>query len=566
MGLFVAMKKTLFCCALLFINLMPISAVPEKSVVESSRILFLMQAGHTHTAMKLYQQYYEQLGYHDRDLIQQIGLALLDQGNEASEPETQLLTLFGAGISMNENAIYILEEGLKSPNPQLQLVAMNFLSRLQNDSADEVLKRGMGSNYLLIRLECLSHLAEKKVPSASEYADALMCKVDPKLLPLFPQFYAMVGNADAMKVLRKLLSNPKEKVRVEAIYNATKYGRDDLLPMVRLLATHHLMGQQEACAAYLGVMKDEASAPKLEAMVNSGSATVRLAALQALYRLGRHEVLADIEKAAKAHDLFAITMLGDIPGGENCLSELSKSSNIQVRINATLALLNRLDTRCLPTLADLLVRDSRDLAFAKLSSPSKALYCYKVIPSARQNIKEDPIAFELSLNIRETVLEKTLKFPEQNFLQIANSLLEVQQHDLIPTVVDLLEELRTPGAIALLKKYDQKIGAPLIRNYCTLALYRLKEEGPYADQLKAWVAQQQKENFIFRPMIPWEMREESGPHQLTPQERSRLLIESFETLAENQDDWGINVLLNAICNGNSANKYALAGLLIRAAQ
>lgn len=581
MGLFVMltfshMKKALFCLTFLLLTtcFFPLCAAPEypenpeaqSKAIAPSRILFLMQAGHTHTAMKLYQEYYVQLGHHDRELVRQIGLAYLDQGNESSEPERQLLTLFGAGISMDEKALYILEDGLKSRNPQLQLVAMNFLSRLQNDSADDVLKRGMSSNYLLVRFECLSLLAEKKVPSASEYVDALMCKVDPTLIPLFPQFYAKIGNADAMKVLRKLLANPKEKVRIEAILSAAKYGRDDLLPTIRTLATHHLMIQQEACALYLGLMKDEASAPKLEAMTRSGSTTVRLAALQALYRLGRHEVLQDIEKSAKANDLFAITILGEIPGSENLLAELAKSSNIQVRVNATLALLNRLDSRCLASLADILLRDSRDFAFAKTSSPSKALSCYKVIPSARQNMKEDAIAFELSLNIRESALEKTLELPEKNFLQVANAIFEAHQHDLIPTLVDLLEELRTPDAIALLKKHYQKAGAPLIRNYCNLALYRLKEEGPYADNLKAWIVKQQNEDFIFRPMIPWEMREESGPHQLTAQETSRLLIESFETLTENQDDWGINVLLNAICNGNSNNKYALAGLLIRAAQ
>lgn len=570
------MKKILFCLilGLQTLSLLVVAENPQeitiplskKAVPQGNRILFLMQAGNIAPALRLYQEYYEQEGHHDLELVQNIGLIILDQGYKTDDEESQLLTIFGAGISMNEKVIYILEEGVKSRNPQLQLISMNQLAHLQNDSADEALKRAMSSNYLLIRLECLYHLAEKKVPSAAHYVDALMCKVEPALLPLFPQFYALIGNDDAIKMLRKLLTHPKESVRVEAILSATKYGRDDLLPTIRTLATHHLMVQQEACAIYLGAMKDELSAPKLEAMKNSGCSTVRLAALQALFRLGRQEMRLHLEEAAKAHDLFAITLLGDISGSEDVLVELIKSQNIQVRVNATLALLKRQDSRCLIPLTEILVRDSRDLAFTKVTSPSKAMFNYKVIPSARQNFKEDVVLYEISLGIRENVLEQASELPEQDFLRLANMLFQNQQHDLIPTLVGLLESLRTPEVINLLKKHQQKVGAPLIRNYCNLALYRLKEEGPYADNLRAWVAKQQGEDFIFRPLVPWEMRDASGPYQLTPQEKSRLLIESCEALTQSQDDFGVNVLLHAIQNGNSKNKYALAGLLIRAAQ
>jgi HEAT repeat protein len=531
-----------------------------------NRILYLMQAGNTGTALKVYQEYFEKEGQHDLELVQNIGLILLDQGFKSDDEESQLLTLFGAGISMNERAIYILEEGMRSRNPQLQYISMNELARLQNDGADEALKRAMGSNYLLIRLECLYHLAEKKVPSAAHYAEALMSKVDSSLLPMFPQYFAMIGDDDAIKVLRKLLNNPKENVRVEAVLSATKHGRDDLLPTIRTLATHHLMVQQEACAVCLGVLKDEVSVPKLESMLHSGCPTVRLAATHALFRLGRHELRAQIEEAAKASDLFAITLLGDMPGSEDLLVELIKSQNIQVRVNATLALLKRQDARCLYPLAEILVRDSRDLAFTKVHSPSKAMFSYKVVPSARQNFREDLIPYEVSLGIRENTLEQSSELPEKDFISLANMLFENQQHDLIPTLVRILESLHTPEAINLLKKHQQKAGAPLIRNYCNLALYRLKEEGPYADNLKAWVAVQQGEDFIFRPLIPWEMRDASGPYQLTPQEKSRLLIESCQALTQSQDDFGVSVLLHVIQNGNSKNKYALAGLLIRAAQ
>ena len=57
-----------------------------------------------------------------------------------------------------------------------------------------------------------------------------------------------------------------------------------------------------------------------------------------------------------------------------------------------------------------------------------------------------------------------------------------------------------------------------------------------------------------------------GGYELTPEETSRLYIDTMETFAKGQDDQGLFVILNAIKSGNSKNKYALAGLLIRTNQ
>ncbi len=98
-----------------------------------------------------------------------------------------------------------------------------------------------------------------------------------------------------------------------------------------------------------------------------------------------------------------------------------------------------------------------------------------------------------------------------------------------------------------------------------MALYRLGEEGPYADNLYAWIKQSAHEDFIqLRPVIPWELDDEKTSYKIAPHETSRLLIESFEALTRKQDNYGIHGLLEAIRHGNNKNKYALAGLLIRA--
>lgn len=549
-----------------FLLVMPWMLVAEHHE-DANQALYLIQAGQTEKGIDAYREYQAKRGKHDFEVVQQIGLILLDQGFRSRNPEIQLLTLFGAGISANEKALYILEDTLTAPQPELQLIAMNFLARYQNDDIEDALRRLMGSPYPILRLEAAFHLAEKKSPAATGQIESLMHKMPDEIAIVFPKLFAMIGTPQATKILRKLLVHPNEHVRVQAILSASEFGRDDLLPQIRTLSTQHGHSQQEACAIAFGELKDESSVPRLQALARSGSHGVQLAALQALYRLGRKEVREDIERLAKENDPFAITALGEIPGSEPLLRQLVRSPNISIRANAALALLDRQDPACLMPLTEVLIKDSRDLVFVKIGSMGKGLSTWKAVPSARQNFEDTPVVFELAFQMREASLRKALELPEADFLKLAASIFESHQNDLVPALVELLENLETPDAVALLKKHQQKAGAPLIRNYCNLALYKMKVEGPYGDNLRQWVTKQQDEDLIrFRTFVPWEMREREGTYQLTPQETSRLLVDSFEAFAATQDDKGVDVILEAIRNGNPKNRYALAGLLIHSTQ
>lgn len=98
-----------------------------------------------------------------------------------------------------------------------------------------------------------------------------------------------------------------------------------------------------------------------------------------------------------------------------------------------------------------------------------------------------------------------------------------------------------------------------------MALYRLQEEGPYSQQLRQWVKNQSKTQFIrFKKFCPWKLGNDS--YTLTPEETSQLLIKTFETFASLQDALGVEILIEAMATGHSKNRYALAGLLLRATQ
>lgn len=539
--------------------------------IPTGRMLYLIQVGKPKEAISLYQAEYALAKRHNFDLLQQIGLGIIEEGSQSSDPESQLLAFFGAAISCHEQMLHILVDGVRNRNPQLQLVALNLLVQNQSDAVEEGLIRAAASSFLPIRLEAVYHLALRKHPLAVSQVECLMYKMPPEIQPLFPQIFAMVGNDQATKLLRRLFSSPLDSLRVAAIISSAKHGRDDMLPQIRRLATHFNAAQQEACAYALGIMHDEASASKLEKLLQSSSTPVSLAACQALYRLGRLEMRQQVQKIALSSDrdsLFAIGVLGSMPGSEDSLAQLMNHPNIHVRLNASLALLERNDPRCLPGLLEILIHDARDLAFVQTESTGQALSAWKAVPSATQNLKETPIAYELSIALREEILSRTRTLlKEADFLALADHLFDKQQADLVPTLVRLLQDLNTANAVELLKKHQQKLGAPLIRHYCNLALYRLKVPGPFAENLRAWVKEQSHLDLIsFRPLVPWEMRTEATGYQLTPKESSRLLVEAFEAFAAQQDEPGIEVLIDAILNGNQKNKYALAGLLIRATQ
>jgi HEAT repeat protein len=264
----------------------------------SGQILFLLQQGEHEKALKLYQNQFQANGPHDFELLHQIGLRILDFGFRQHDPECQLLALFGASVSAHEDAYYILEESLKSPYPAIQLVALEALARFQNDRADQAMMRALGSSLLEVRYEAAHHLCKKKHPLAVSQTESLMYKTPKAYMALYPPLFALVGDSHATRILRKLLNQPSQKVRLAVILSIAKSQRDDLLPQIRQQASQFHFALQEACAYTLGILKDEESIPKLKKLALSQYPTVALAAHLALYRLGQEDSIKAIEQAA----------------------------------------------------------------------------------------------------------------------------------------------------------------------------------------------------------------------------------------------------------------------------
>ncbi len=333
------------------------------------------------------------------------------------------------------------------------------------------------------------------------------------------------------------------------------------------LGSKHLshFAQQEACAYALGHLKDEQSLPILKRMTLSQYPSVALAAQLALYRLGQEEAVNAIEEAARKEDLFAIAVLGKIPDRPRVLLELVQHPNLQIRFNALIALLHQHHPRALESIDEILIRNKRDLGFTLYHSPGHAFKAWKITPSASELFRDDIEAYEEHLELKISLLQTIQELSEAHFFRLAHQIFLRQQNDLVPILTELLEKSGTQEAVECLKQHQQQLGAPLVRNYCNLALYRLQEPGPYGEQLRQWVKNQSQTQFIrFQSFSPWELGK--NPYTLTPEETSKLLIDACEAFAISQDIQGIETLIEAIATGHPKNKYALAGLLLRATQ
>ncbi len=547
-----------------FLLVVPYIALFAEESKTSSHLLFLAQQGEHEKAIKIYQEKEKKAG-HDFELLHQLGLKILDSGFQMRDPECQLLALFGAAISANEDAYPILEGSLKSRYPLIQMVAINALSKFQNDRADKGIANALGSSTLEVRYEALKHLCKKKYPLSTSQTESLMYKTPKELYPIYPPLFAAVGDTHSTRVLRKLMNHPSHEVRLAVILSLAKYEREDLLPLIRQQANQFHYALQEATAFALGQMKDEISRQKLEKLTLSQYPNVSLAAHFALYQLGDLKAVEKIESMAKKEDLFAISALGSIADQPNALIELLKHPNIQVSLNAALALLEQNHPLALTTIGLIIQRDKNDHAFTSQHSPGKAFKAWKMTPSASQILKDDLSAYVQHLDFKEKILEKISMLSKIKFIELAHEIFLKNDNELIPKTVELLQQIGRKEALVCLKEHQQQFGSPLVRNYCNLALFRLKENGPYADQLRRWVkAQAQTDLIRFKPFTPWKTGENA--YHLSPEESSKLLIESFETFASQQDPQGIDILLEAIATGHPKNKYALAGLLLRATQ
>ncbi|MBN4067348.1 HEAT repeat domain-containing protein, partial [Simkania negevensis] len=490
-----------------------------------SRVSYLAQQGEVEAAIALYRSWHEESASHDYTVLQRLGRSLIERGGASDTLEERMLAVYGAGIALLPSLQPIVEDALLYPDPQVQLIALHFLASFQTDSSSRALFHAMRSPFLLTRLEAAYLLAQGKIAGGTEQIEALMVKVDPEWQIYFPELFALAGDRRAVNALKRLMSHSNRDVRLMAILSAASFHRDDFTKQIKDAASQLDRQQREAAASALGLLGDLSALPLLQDLFSLDDPYVRIAAALSLHRFGNRGASALLEKEALAGNLFAIAALEQVADSEDLLVELLDDSQIHVRLNAALSLLQHKDSRCVEVLKRILIADARDLAFTPTLSPGKSLRAWKAVPSAHSRYPKNSPIFAASLALREKILMNAIYLKEEAFLALASEIFDSRQSELIPQLVHALETLHTPQAVALLQEKARSHPLSFVRNWCNLALYKLEAKGCDEKELLQWVVWQSKEKMIeFRPSASWTSLGQPKPYDVMPQEESRLLI------------------------------------------
>ncbi|MFZ4773669.1 MAG: HEAT repeat domain-containing protein, partial [Chlamydiia bacterium] len=480
---------------ILFTPLLGINETAQK------QILHLTAIGEVDKAITSYLKHSIESQEHSIDILEQIGVKIIQDGFKTHNPETCLLSLFGANIARLPVDRKFLSRAFRSPNPMLQSAALQTLSMEEMDDTEFLLKEGVKSDFLMIRLETLYQLVGRHAKHAMGLVESLRNILHPQLHFFFPEFYALDGTDESINYLKQLTHDPSLSVRVSSILSSVKYDRDTLLPVIRSVVTHPNPLEQEVSAFALGKFRDIESKSKLERLIKSNSPDVKLAGALALLKLGFFEYKQEIIDLVKKGHPFAIAALGEVGGGREELRALLQSPHHMTRYRAARALLQQRDPTCLTTVVEMLVTPTYDLNLVPFFSPARTHSSFESYfgPIKEAELKNSIAAF--THYIKESMLIEALDLGEPQFLNIATTLISLKKSELIPTLVRLLENLHSKEAVDLLRKSTQQPGAPFIRSYANLAMYRLGNYKEFdkstLDFIKESVAQ---EMISFQPM------------------------------------------------------------------
>lgn len=530
-------------------------------------VVFLVSRGEMLEAVKKYLDIYEKTGEHNYEVLRQLSTIILESGLETQSVEKQLLSLFGVSLANDSSFIHFLEYALKSRHPLVQAAALHLIASLHEDVADSLIETGMKSDYLMIRFEALSLLIARKSKTALGQAEALMNLLHPRCKPLFMEFYASYGSPDAIAFLKQMTSDSDDLVRKAAILSAAKFGLEDLLPNIRKAITHSDPALKECASTAAGFLRDLNSVENLKIAATSPFEETKLAALFALYQLGDTSLEKEILELAEKKNLFALHLLGAVNGGESLLEKLVSDENDEVRLNAALALLKKRSKACSAVVRDILIADENQISFVPVVSSGNSLVCWKIVSTASAaNSEERKNLQAITMNFQEEVLTQIIDLPENAFVTIASCLLREKKNSLVPTLMRLMENTSSDRARSLLREHSQAPGAPLVRAYCNLALYRLDDSADQKRNFLSWLSTQKPDQLIeFRPMMERGARQDKNisNFQLTPEERSGFLIESYFAISEKHEQDGVTLILQAMKDGHPNNCYPLAGLLLK---
>ncbi|WP_100934070.1 HEAT repeat domain-containing protein [Candidatus Chlamydia corallus] len=565
MGLFyLTLLGFLFCS-------LPVSLVAKFPESVSHKILYISTQS-IQQALEIYLDALDTYADHDFFVLRKIGEDCLKQGIRSSDPQTRKSTIIGAGLAGSSEALDVLSQAMETPDPLQQLLVLSAVSGHLGKTSDELLFKALASPYPIIRLEAAYRLANLKNTRVIDHLHSFIHKLPEEIQCLSAAIFLCLETEESDAYIRDLLAAKKSSIRSATALLIGEYQQKRFLPTLRNLLTSASPQDQEAVLYALGKLKDGQSYYNIKKQLQKTDIDVTLAAAQALIALGKEEdALPVIKKQAleeRPRALYALRHLPSEIGIPIALPIFLKTKNSETKLNAALALL---ELGCdapelIEYITDWLVEPHYNETLTLSFSKGHTLQNWKrvsiIVPQDRQ---EKERLLSTARVVEEQILTFLFRLPKEAYLPCIYKLLASQKTQLAATAISFLSHISNQKALDLLFQAAKLPGEPIIRAYADLAIYNLTKDPEKKRSLHDHARNLIQKTLLFvdtenqrpNPKMPY-LR-----YQVTPESRTKLMLDILETLAISKSFEDIRLLIQLMAEGHVKNFPILAGLLIK---
>lgn len=532
------------------------------STSEHAQALYLLHVGKVKEAFSLYADTVKITGTQDLKTLERLSLGLIKNGLSGKEDSVQLLSLYSATISEHEEAEKLVATMLESPSVEHKLLALNFLARKKSHITDLALYQVFRTGPLILRLEAAFHLVQRGYAPIEDELESLLHRAPPIIHPIFPQLIAPIKSRRALSLMRRFMHDKNLDVRKEAVSLACRYQRDDLLRDIHALATHADPLLQECCAHAFGVMEDTKSIPWLLKQTESEDSNIALVAANSLNLMKDPKGKARIKEMALEGNLFAISLLAKEESAQDILLELLQSSDRNVVINSAIALLEQGDPRCMPYLKELYRYLSRGVGMIPQKTPGKTLMAWVLRPV------NDPKKMNACLGLYSKIIALSAHvLLEEEYLPFAQFVLESEESSFVPVVMASLIDIGSNESLNIVRSCTQSLGAPHLRCWATLSLFKVEKSAVQEDVLVSWMQEFCQKEAPLVDMSEKDALDFGNDHfSIQPLDAFKLFLEMMDTYVAAYPEKGVELLVTSMQEAKEQYYPALAGLLLRAMQ
>jgi HEAT repeat protein len=481
---------------------------------------------------------------------------LIEKGLLSDKPSEILIALYAGLICEKNLDVGRLDNLFKLEIPFIQHLILNHFQNFDLYVAYPTIKRALSSPDLGIRLHACQILAHSGHKEGLGQLEALMHRVPLEFRYIFADIFAQLGSKDAHIQLKTLLEDKLWTNRVAALLAVADFRQDGLLPYLRTSLSHTQPAEIEAAAYGLGCFGDLDSSKKLDTLMKSKVDEIALSSALALHRMGVYTAKEFILNKAKEKDLYAVNLLSEITSTSAELDFLLSDQDLNIRLNATRALV-------------------------KKRHPSGLLHAYsllKDLPPMTPKFSAGRTLFSLKMDRRKETLEYALAFRKQYAYEIFSEIfcypfeelrpyLEqlIKNKEWVPLITRLLYERGDENALSFLQKLSQTPGNPYLRIHAELALYQKKPSLYLRTKLLDYLQKYKDDELVrFQGEIKKQLRYSEMFLEPTPEEKSELFISIMQALCVNKDKQIAKTFLSLLEKGHPSNRPLIAAFLLLA--